>query len=311
MPKMGDKFAAKWDDENLALSPANSHSIEYIVPSEALKQYFTVFYRFESQGEWARDVQPSGIAQLQLSLAGERQMRFETKQIYPHFPVAFVTPSNAAIQYITHGPRICFGCSLTPLGWRAVTGLPASSNTDRILDGEELLGSGMTDLLALFHKIEREQAGEEKNALMAKMLSDYLTGIFKPIPDNHQEIVSITMEWLNASLSPDLDNLYPKLMLGKRQAQRIINEYFGCSPTFLARKYRAIWAAISLNDPDCSRERQSEIEELFFDQPHMIREIRHFTGRTPRSFGDDVPLLRMWLDKKNTRLLPKRQQRDA
>ena len=70
------------------------------------------------------------------------------------------------------------------------------------------------------------------------------------------------------------------------------------------RKYRAIRAAMLLNDPACSDEQAMQVQELFYDQPHMIREIRHFVGRTPsRLSGADGTLLSMWLDKENIREL--------
>jgi hypothetical protein len=47
---------------------------------------------------------------------------------------------------------------------------------------------------------------------------------------------------------------------------------------------------------------RTQIESLFYDQPHMIREIRQFAGRTPGALdGEDTKILRIWLSKDNYR----------
>ena len=68
------------------------------------------------------------------------------------------------------------------------------------------------------------------------------------------------------------------------------------------RKYRALRAATLLCDPDATSEMRARVESLFYDQPHMIREIRQFAGRTPGTLdGDDTKILRIWLSKDNYR----------
>ena len=76
------------------------------------------------------------------------------------------------------------------------------------------------------------------------------------------------------------------------------------SPKQLMRKYRALRAATVLCDPEAPPGLRTKVESLFYDQPHMIREIRHFTGRTPGALdSDDTKILRVWLSKDNFRQL--------
>jgi len=85
-------------------------------------------------------------------------------------------------------------------------------------------------------------------------------------------------------------------------AARLITRYFGTPPKQLMRKYRGVRAASLLVDPNCTPELRAKVESLFYDQPHMIREIRQFAGRTPGALdGDDSRILRMWLSKDNYR----------
>ena len=58
------------------------------------------------------------------------------------------------------------------------------------------------------------------------------------------------------------------------------------------RKYRALRAASVLVDANCTPDLRAKVESLFYDQPHMIREIRQFAGRTPGALdGDDAESL--------------------
>ena len=89
-----------------------------------------------------------------------------------------------------------------------------------------------------------------------------------------------------------------------RQTQRLVQQYFGVSPVALRRKYRALRAAAALSQPDLSDEQAALIQDAFYDQPHMIHEIREFVGRTPARLADDEsPYLRELIDGKNLREL--------
>ena len=63
---------------------------------------------------------------------------------------------------------------------------------------------------------------------------------------------------------------------------RLVKRFFGLPPARLKRWYRAIRAATLLGDSKLSEERRNEIRDAFYDQAHLIRVIREFTGRTPR-----------------------------
>jgi methylphosphotriester-DNA--protein-cysteine methyltransferase len=80
----------------------------------------------------------------------------------------------------------------------------------------------------------------------------------------------------------------------------LVKRYIGLNPAALARKYRAIRAAALLGEPDLSDEAEAEIATAFYDQPHMIREIRRYCGYTPtRLGGPRDPLFQQLLRMKN------------
>ena len=103
----------------------------------------------------------------------------------------------------------------------------------------------------------------------------------KPV---YQAFVSQVNTWLASAAAPDINDLVALTGLSLRQVQRGCNRYFGSPPKELARKYRALRAAVAMThgDPDLD----DLLVEGFYDQSHVIREIKHFTGMTPRTFAE-------------------------
>ena len=108
--------------------------------------------------------------------------------------------------------------------------------------------------------------------------------------------------WLSSDLNPAVDDLHVAIPYSRRQVQRLVECYFGLPPQALARKYRALRAAGLMSLPRLSPEFEAALGEAFYDQSHMIREIRLFAGRTPsRLKEDESPYLAELLDLRNFR----------
>ena len=298
------KFQSVWQDESAVLSAQDSYELDYIEPPQALAPLITTFFKFRSGEPWIRDVQPANTGHLMVFLSGEGEARFASGRVEAAQPVSLIGPTNAAMQYLVKGPLICFGCAFTPIGWRAVTDMSAQESCDRFVDSRELLGPGVDALFAGLLAIEETGNSAEQHTQMAEVVSNFLIPKLADVSNHHIEIIAAVVRWLDHSLTPDIEDLYTQLPFERRQAQRVIGDYFGCAPKQLMRKYRAVRAAMLLNDPACTDEQVTQVQELFYDQPHMIREIRHFAGRTPyRLSGEEGTLLSMWLDKDNIREL--------
>lgn len=141
----------------------------------------------------------------------------------------------------------------------------------------------------------------------AEALGAYILRNLKPVSDGHRAMIAITTGWLVGSLDPDIEQLYAALPFSRRQSQRLAERYFGLSPTALRRKYRALRAAAALSQPDLDAETEAAILNTFYDQPHMIREIRLFAGRTPARLSDEPDsYLNEMLDLRNLRELAAR-----
>jgi AraC-like DNA-binding protein len=286
------------------LSGEDSYNISYIDPPPKLAHLITTFFKFSSDQSWLRDVQPAATGYMMAFIQGQGQARFSDGTIAPSKPISLIGPTNAAMQYVLKGPVITIGCAFTPIGWRAVTGVPADECSDHLHDACEFHGDAANLLFQNLCDINASGSSDVQTDKMTDLIVNYLLDHIHPVPIKHMQLVSAVAQWLDSSLTPDLETLYDQLPVAKRQAQRLIGSYFGCAPKPLMRKYRAFRSAMILNDPNCSAEDIEQVHDLFYDQPHMIREIRHFVGRTPsRISGADHSLLSMWLDRDNIREL--------
>ena len=115
-------------------------------------------------------------------------------------------------------------------------------------------------------------------------------------------MIQTVIRWISSDFDPDVEQLYTKLDMSRSTAARLITRFFGCAPKLLMRKYRALRAATIMIDPNATAEMRSQVESIFYDQPHMIREIRQFAGRTPGALdSNNAKVMRLWLSKENYR----------
>ncbi|NJM50003.1 MAG: hypothetical protein HC843_03240 [Sphingomonadales bacterium] len=297
-------FDEIWMDRSAVLSAPDSYTLDFIEPPPSLSSYVTTFFKFRSDKEWIKDVQPANTGHMMVFLSGEGEARFASGRVDVRQPVSMIGPTNAAMQYVVNGPLIVLGCGFTPIGWRAITGLSAMDSADCFADSNAIYGGAQNSFFADLMHIEKSKTGADQYRAMTDKAEQFLLSRLQPVQPRHIEIISVTNAWLDATLTPDIEDLYAQLPVARRQAQRVIGDYFGCAPKQLMRKYRAVRAAMLLNDPGCTDEQAAKVQDLFYDQPHMIREIRHFAGRTPyRLSGQEGTLLNMWLDKDNIREL--------
>lgn len=106
-------------------------------------------------------------------------------------------------------------------------------------------------------------------------------------------LIRTVEQWLQASLDPDVADLLARTGLSNAQAQRQLKHLFGAPPKLLARKYRALRAAMRIAAGLGNW--QDYVGNGFYDQSHCIREIKYFTGVTPAAIRRAPPLTRATL----------------
>lgn len=253
---------------------------------EPLQPFITTLFTLRCDETEIRDVLPAAVGYLVVMLNGDGTLRFADGTQGTSFPELVLTPTTAAVEVDVAGPWAMIGAALSPLGWAALTGLHAGDHRDRIYDAGTLLGPAVQELGAT---LRSSTANDED---MAAMLAGFIGPRLKVPPPDRIAMMKHVGDWLSSAFDPPVADLVARMGYSERQVQRLVERYFGASPKQLARKYRALRVAALLQADDTSDARLAEVTNLFFDQPHMIRELRHFLGRTPSRLKSDAnPLL--------------------
>jgi len=256
-------------------------SLDYAPPPADLRDYLSVFYEFRANLPLWEDTDRADLAQFRINFCGRGTYRFADghEQVAPDIQI--VGPTTGPVHIRVEGPVHTFGVGLLPAGWGALLDFEASMLVNRVIDATELLGPE----LRCHAEAMRVAPTLEDKVLLGSILARELIGRGRTHAFDFTRIVD---DWLASSPSPDVETLVAQTGLSRRQVERRCNTYYGSPPKLLARKYRALKAAISLSrgeDPGVLQ------DAGFYDQSHFIREIKAFTGTTPKCIVDDLPTL--------------------
>jgi AraC-like DNA-binding protein len=256
-------------------------ALDYVVPSATLAPYVTLFYLFRFDGPRFDDLERADHAQLRFRLSpGTADYRFADGRVVVAAANHFVGATTGAVRTRADGPLRVFGMGLTPAGWEALTGVDAAAALNRVIDAADRLGMVAGDIAATLAVC----ASAEEMARVAEARLGALIGVGHAAT---LRFVRAVDAWLVDGPSPEVDMLARQTGLSRRQVERRCNALYGAPPKLLARKYRALRAAVALADGQ-------DAPDGFYDQSHMIREIKQFTGVTPRRMRDAPgPLARL------------------
>jgi methylphosphotriester-DNA--protein-cysteine methyltransferase len=126
-------------------------------------------------------------------------------------------------------------------------------------------------------------ASASTNAGRCKVVTDFLQAQLAANRHAARWFTRLADEWLTASPNPQLDALVAASGMSSRSVERLTNRIYGTSPKLLARKYRALSAAVRLGMGD-AQGWSDAAGDAFYDQAHFIREFSAFTGLTPARF---------------------------
>lgn len=256
------------------------YSFEFVAAPEDLQPYLNSLYILRAPEVDVDEMLPAYSGQLLLMVEGGGQMHFDEGVTHKTLESFFLTTMLEAHKFELFAPTRMLGVSLNFRGWAALTGLPINEHHDGFLPLDKVLPADLVDRLVPIPGQVRSGELSERDALAA-MASVVRDGISE-LPPRHNQVIDTTLEWLSSSFTPDIEALQDRLPYSERQVQRLVSRFFGQPPVRLIRRYRAVRAATLLSMPNLDPAMEAEIRDAFYDQAHMIKEIRHFTGRTPR-----------------------------
>lgn len=264
----------------------NTVDFTWVAAPAKLVPYVNSFYILHSGQEKVADMMPAFSGQLVLTLQGGGQMRFAKGGWATTTSAFLLCPLMQAHEFELEPRTVMLGVSLNFRGWAAFTGFPVDEYNDRRVTVSE----GLTeDIAGKIHALrEKAATGEIGEREVLDALANIIEHGISPLSERHLQVIDTTLEWISSSFKPAIPDLLDKLPYSERQVQRLVARFYGQSPVRLIRRFRAIRAATLLAMPDLSPRVEAEIRTAFYDQAHMIKEIRHFTGRTSRRLRPHV-----------------------
>lgn len=268
------------------LTASDRIKLDFLPPPDPLRRFVTTFYSLRCEDREIHDCLPAAVGYLAVNLSGTGLLHFANGRTEPSHEAMFLTPTTAAVRIALQGPWHMVGAALSPLGWAALTGLHAGSVADRVLPASQVLGALADELVPMLRMAERGDPAR------AAILAEVIGARLQPVKPRHVQVIAAIAEWLSSDFDPPVSALPKRANYSIRQVERLCERYFGVPPKQLARKYRALRVAAMLQAPDTSPEQVAALKELYFDQSHLIRDMRHYLGRTPnRIFDGSAPLL--------------------
>lgn len=246
--------------------------VQYEAPDRRLAALISSFYRLDYRGDDFCELERADRAQFRFQLDGQGEYHFAGGSIFPTYPVTIIGPTTAPVTATAQTSLSIFGWGMNPAGWAALMGSEAANHIDRAFDARLIFGDWIThvrdELIAARDFAEQIELG----CIAAET-------IFRFKKSAPFEFTAKVDNWLASATDPDVEILAASTGLSQRQLERITNRYYGMPPKKLARKYRALRAAQLLAHGDSLDD--AGLGLAFYDQSHLIREVKQFTGLTP------------------------------
>ena len=266
-------------------------SLRYFAPAEPLRGLISSYYLFEADEPQVDDLLRAELAQVRFVLKGRIVSHFATGLTVDCPPMMLTGPTSGPVIFQGHGPLVVLGVGLMPVGWATLIGCGADELADNVVAFDAVVGA------AAAHTLDRLVNSNCPEGLIAALDTLFL-GLAARARAAPHGFAQAADDWLMGSQSPQVDDLIGATGLSARQVERLAKRVYGASPKLLARKYRALQAAVRIGTGE-ARTWMDAAGDAFYDQPHFIREFKQFVGMTPRRFVlESAPVLRLTIDER-------------
>lgn len=250
-----------------------------MLPSADRAEFVHTYYIIETGSEPVTESIPAYSAQLIVMVRGRLTFTFADGHSAPASGVFIKAPQLRAAQCVLEGPVLEIGASLTHAAWQRLANLPADTVHDRLIPAAAILSPDQ--LARLEDAAEACRAGRITPEDVCTAMGDVIAAAPFALSEDHAAVVGAIQRWLGSGFDPALSDLYASVDVSERQVQRICRRFFGVPPAQVLKRFRALRAAMVLSQPGLSQELHDELMATYFDQAHLIHDIRRYTGRTP------------------------------
>jgi AraC-like DNA-binding protein len=250
-------------------------------PAEASALVHT-FYTIETSVGRIEEAIPAYSAQLVVMVRGQVHFTFAGGTTGTSSTVFFNAPQLSSASAVLEGPLLQIGASLTHAAWQRLANLPADEVNDRLLPADAVLTGAQ--IAALEAAAADCRDGRITPEDVCAVLAEVIAQAPHALRADHEAVAEAIGRWLASGFDPAIADLYAGIGMSQRQVQRICRRFFGVPPAQVLKRFRAVRAAMLLSRPGINRELHDQLMATYFDQAHLIRDIRRYTGRTPSQF---------------------------
>jgi AraC-like DNA-binding protein len=269
-------------------------SIRYFQPAPALADCVSSYYWFTCEAPVFADLMRAELPQLRFVTAGHAANHYPGGGVISGEAALLQGPTSGPVRFVAQGPLHVFGMGLLPLGWARLIGEPADRLADTGVPLDAVFGPAVLDVLGALSLARTDAA-------RIAAVDGFLLARLARARDAPVWFTRLTDHWLTDGPNPDVDRLVAESGMSQRSVERLTRRIYGASPKLMARKYRALGAAVRMGNGEAQD--WTDAAEGFYDQAHFIRDFRQFTGLTPARFlKESAPVTRLTIARKQ--LLP-------
>ncbi|GGE10363.1 hypothetical protein GCM10011529_15930 [Polymorphobacter glacialis] len=269
-------------------------SIRYFAPSPELRPYLSSYYWFESNLPVFSDMMRAELPQIRIATVGSAYNYYANGKVRRATQAMLQGPTSGHVRFVANGPLHLFGVGLLPQGWAELIGEPADRLADDAVDLTDVVGNCADEVVA-------NMAIACDDAARVRAADAFFLCLLARARKSPLWFTRMTDQWLTGTANPDVDALVRASGMSARSVERMAKRIYGASPKLLARKYRALGAAVRIGNAEADN--WADLGAGFYDQSHFIREFKTFVGMTPSRFQDEAaPVTKLTIARK--KLMP-------
>lgn len=259
---------------------------EKVYPKESIKQLVCFFWNFEADFGATSSYLHSAVASIYPKLAFQYVpgMKISNNhEISNLFNSGFQSQTDTFCQLSAEQKVGIFGIYFQPYAIPFLFGLPTSEMTNQHIEITALLGK---DGVFLEEKILNCDNTQERVTVMTEFLEQRINKFSPRLDDTIAAIQHIVFHKGSMKMTAVLQQQF----LSQRQFERNFKLLTGFSPKNFSRIVRFEKSIETAMNKDLSLT-EVALQAGYFDQSHMIREFRAFTGKKPIAyFSEDLSL---------------------
>ncbi|MGN6690937.1 MAG: helix-turn-helix domain-containing protein [Sphingopyxis sp.] len=246
--------------------------LQYFPPDADLAEMVSSFYFVRIDMPLFDEVERADRPQFRIMSLAEGEYIFADGHCFPAGRATIIGPTSGSVRARGRGPLRIYGFGMMPAGWATLMGEHADKLTDRAMDAADLFGGWIDGV------IEALMAAADTGERLV-IANNFVREILKKNEPAPVWFTRTVDRWLTDSVSPQVPDLVEATGMSIRSVERMTKHYYGLPPRMLARKYRAVRAASALARGECLD--AAQLGDAFYDQSHLIREMKRFAGATP------------------------------